>query len=140
MKNNKIMPYILLLIAGVVLAYIGGFVITGLELKSISGVCIGIGSGLFGMSIAQIIMIRIADKNPSYEHKKKIEVMDERNTYIRNASKSKAFDVMGVALGILMLVYALINADLLVILLLVGVYLFVYGVYIVYLSKYSKEM
>ena len=140
MKNKKTILYITLLIIGVVLAYIGGFVITGLELKSISGVCIGIGSGLFGMSIAQIIMIKIGDKNPSYEHKKNIEVMDERNTYIRNTSKSKAFDVMGVALGILMLVYALINADLLVILLLVGVYLFIYGVYIIYLSKYSKEM
>jgi hypothetical protein len=140
MKNKKTILYTFLLIAGVVFVCIGGFVITGSELKSISGVCIGIGSGLFGMSIAQIIMIKIANKNPSYEHKKNIEVMDERNTYIRNTAKGKAFDVMGIALGILMLVYALINADLLVILLLVGVYLFIYGVYIVYLSKYSKEM
>ncbi|MDF2673416.1 MAG: hypothetical protein K0R09_1681 [Clostridiales bacterium] len=140
MKNKKIITYILLLIVGAALVYIGGFVITGLKLKSISGVCIGIGAGLFGMSIGQIIMIRITKKNPSYEHKNNIEVMDERNIYIRNTAKGKAFDVMGVALGILMLVYALINADLLVILLLVGVYLFIYGVYILYLSKYSKEM
>lgn len=140
MKNKKTIFYIFLLAAGVILVYMGGFLFTASEFSTVPGVCIGIGSGLFGMSIAQIIALGITKKNPLLEHKKNIEVMDERNIYIRNTAKGKAFDFMGIALGILMLVYSVINADLLVVLLLVGVYLLIYGIYIAYLSKYFREM
>ena len=43
-------------------------------------------------------------------------------------------------MGILMLVFVLINVDLLPILLLVGAYILVYVFYFVYLNNYLKEM
>lgn len=140
MKSKKGILYTGLLLLGIVLFCIGGFIIKGEELKSVSGTFIGIGAGLFGMSIAQIIMLRIADKNPSYKRKMDIETKDERNIFIGNKAKAKAFDVMGVVFGVLMLIYALINVDLWITLLLVGAYLLVYVVYAVYLYKYTREM
>lgn len=140
MINKKIIFNILLVLAGAVLIYTGGFILTGEEIKSVSGVCIGVGSGLIGMNIAHIIIAGIEVRNPSIARKKNIDEKDERNILIRNTAKGKAFDAMGILLAILMLAYLLIDADLLVIFLLVGAYLLMFGIYMVFLSKYLKEM
>jgi len=47
---------------------------------------------------------------------------------------------MGTVFGILMLIYVLIEADRLIIYLVVVAYLLVYAIYILSLNKYSKEM
>lgn len=140
MKKSSMLLYTLLLALGVSLFCVGGFVLTYPDLKSLSALCIGIGAGLFGMSVGQIIVIITADKNPRYKQKMAIEEKDERNILIRNTAKGKAFDVMGFVFSILMLVYALISVDMFIILLLVAAYSIVYIVYIIFLSKYSKEM
>ena len=100
----------------------------------------GIGSGLFGLSVAQLIIIIIAEKNPEYKRKILIEEKDERNMAINNKAKAKGFDAVGYILTILMLIFVFLNADLSIILLLVFAYLLVYGVFIFYLTKYTKEM
>lgn len=68
MKNRNVLYYVLLLV-GIGLFFIGRFILKTPELKSISAIFIGIGSGLFGMSIAKIIQFKIEDKNPSYKRK-----------------------------------------------------------------------
>jgi hypothetical protein len=139
MKNHKTAIFIALLIGGIILISVGGL-LKGAELKSIAGVCIGAGAGVFGVSLAQLLLLRISKKDPAYERKIAIEDKDERNITIRNRAKAKAFDAMGVILGITMLIYALISADLLVILLIVVSYIIIYAVQIYYLSKYAKQM
>jgi|GEM_PF-5984486 len=64
----------------------------------------------------------------------------ERNVSIKSKAKAKAFDIMGTVFGILMLIYVLIEADRLIIYLVVVAYLLVYAIYILSLNKYSKEM
>lgn len=140
MKNKIVRPYDLLLILGIGLFCIGGFVLKAEELKAISGILIGIGAGLFGMSLGRILQMRIEDKDPTYRHKMDIEKKDERNVTISDKAKAKAFDFMSVAFGILMLIYILIQANLLILLLVVAAYLLVHVVYFVYANKYSKEM
>ena len=140
MRNKQMKLYTSLAVLGAILFVIGGFVFTGKDVNTVPGLFIGIGAGLFGLSVAQIIVIVIAEKNPEYKRKASIEEKDERNIAISNKAKAKGFNAMGYILPILMLVYILINADLLFILLLVFAYLLVYGVYIFYLNKYSKEM
>ena len=140
MRNKQIKLYTSLAVLGAILFAIGGFVFTGKDVNTVSGLFIGIGAGLFGLSVAQIIVIVIAEKNPEYKRKASIEEKDERNIAISNKAKAKGFNAMGYILPILMLVYILINADLLLLLLLVFAYLLVYCVYVFYLNKYSKEM
>jgi 4-hydroxybenzoate polyprenyltransferase len=69
-----------------------------------------------------------------------IERKDERNIAISNRSKAKAYDLMIFVFGALMLSFALMGVDLVLILLLVFAYLFVVGYGIFYRIKYDKEM
>ncbi len=137
MKNKKMKLYVALAVMGAVLIAIGKFVLLD---DTTSGLFIGIGAGLFGLSVAQIIVIGIAGKNPEYKRKTSIEENDERNIAINNKAKAKGFDAMGYILTILMLIFVFVNANLSIILLLVFAYLIIYGVFIFYLNKYSREM
>ena len=69
-----------------------------------------------------------------------IEQKDERNIAIQSQAKAKAYDLMIFVFGALMICLALMNVDMLVILILVTSYLFVVGYGIYYRIKYDKEM
>jgi hypothetical protein len=108
--------------------------------KSVGGVCIGVGAGLFGMSISNLYMKRLEEKEPEIMKKKEIEYSDERNTAIRNRAKAKAGDItqwfiMGIAY-----VTILINTSMWVTLVVVGVFLLKNILEIYFMNKYQKEM
>jgi len=65
---------------------------------------------------------------------------DERNISIENKAKAKAFDVMQIIFGILIIIYVLLRANLLTIALAVVAYLIILAVYMTSFSKYHKEM
>lgn len=65
---------------------------------------------------------------------------DERNINIENKAKAKAFDVMGIIFGILIIIYVMLKYNLLIILLAIITYLIISIVYLIYFSKYHKEM
>ena len=137
MKTKNLKLYTMLLVLGTLLVIAGKLADLG---DNLTGIFIGGGAGLFGLSVAQIIIIAIAKKNPEFERKTSIEENDERNIAINNKAKAKGFNAMSYILTILMLIFVFINADLLIILLLVFAYLLVYIVCAFYLNKYSKEM
>lgn len=137
MKKNII--YFVMLICGIVLFCIGGFILKGDEVTAISSIFIGVGAGMAGLSIGEIITIYLVKKDPAYKKRIDREANDERNIYIANKAKSKAYSYMIYAFGVLMLIYSLMNVDMKVILLLVGAYISVVGVNIFYINKYSKE-
>ena len=111
MKNKKIKIkiYSALTVFAAILVAIGRFVFTG---DTIPGLLIGMGAGLFGLSVAQIIVIVIAEKNPEYKRKVSIEEKDERNIAINNKAKAEGFNAMGYIFTILMLIFVFLNADL----------------------------
>ncbi len=139
LKNRKGV-YIIILIIGIVLFSIGGFLFKTDRTMAASFILIGIGSGLFGMSVGELIKQNIFKRNPEYKLKMEIETADERNIFIKNKAKAKAFDLMITVYGILMMVYALMSLDMTAVLLLVGAYLLVWGAYFAYFIKYYKEM
>ncbi|QAA35202.1 hypothetical protein C1I91_02500 [Clostridium manihotivorum] len=65
---------------------------------------------------------------------------DDRNIDIDAKAKAKAFDMVGIMLGILILIYAFLNAHIQVIAFVGVAYLLIYVVYMFYFSKYHKEM
>ena len=79
-------------------------------------------------------------KHPELERQMQIEKDDERNVAISNRAKAKAYDGMLFVLAALMVSFALMGADMAVVLLLVFAYLFIVGEFIYYLNKYQKEM
>lgn len=130
-----------------------GFVILGIglymvkTLENVQGVLltlpyilVGTGCGSFGYGMSNIISKKAISKDVKLQKQMEIEENDERNIAITNKSKAKAYDLMTFVFGIVMLIFALMNIDMVAILLLVAAYLLVHIYAIYYRLKYEKEM
>lgn len=103
-------------------------------------VCVGIGCGIFGNGMGNIISNKVVKGNPEVAKQIEINANDERNIAISNRAKAKAYDIMIFIFGALMVSFTLMGIDTIAILLLVCAYLFVIGYGIYYRCKYDKEM
>lgn len=108
-------------------------------LKALPFICIGLGCGLLGHSMGNVISRKSLRNNPALQKQLEIHKNDERNIANGNTAKAKAYEMMIYVFGALMLSYTLMGIDVIAVLLLVFAYLFViaYGLY--YRYKYDKE-
>jgi len=137
--------YYITTIIGLMLLGIGLFLVkTTIEpqgiMKALPYICVGFGCGIFGHSMGEIISCRAVKNYPGIKKQMEIEKQDERNIAIANRAKAKAYDMMIFVFGALMITFALMNIDLIAVLLLAFVYLFVVGYGVYYRCKYEKEM
>lgn len=109
-------------------------------MRSIPYLCMGIGFGIFGHGVGDIIKLNIIKRNPYKEKMLDIEKKDERNIKIINSAKAKAYDMMIYVFAILILAFIFIEVDLIVLLLLIAADLFMISCSIYYSYKYNKEM
>lgn len=109
-------------------------------LRALPYMCIGLGCGIFGHSMGEIISLRAIKNHPDVEKQMIIDKQDERNVAIGNRAKAKAYDMMVFVFGALILAFALMGVDIVAVLLLVFVYLFVIGYGAYYRYKFNKEM
>jgi len=109
-------------------------------MRALPYIFIGIGCGVFGHGMGEIISYRVVKNNPDILKQIEIEKKDERNIKISNHAKAKAYDMMIYVFGALMVCFALMGVEFVEVILLVCAYLFVifYGVYCRY--RYNKEM
>lgn len=73
----------------------------------------GMGGGMIGVGIAQLIRFRRAEKDPEYREKRQIQEGDERNLFIQGKAWQWAATLFIVAAGIGVVVFRLIGQDLL---------------------------
>lgn len=137
-------PY-LFTILGLSLLAIGLYLIKTIAepqgmMKALPYVCVGIGCGIFGQGMGNVICDKVIKSSPSAEKQLEIDRNDERNIAIGNRAKAKAYDMMIFVFGSLLLAFALMGVDMTAILLLVFAYLFVAGYGIYYRFKYDREM
>jgi len=109
-------------------------------MRALPYVCMGVGSGILGQGMGEIISRRAIKNNPDIQKRMDIEKNDERNMAIANRAKAKAHDMMIFVFGALMIAYALMGIDMVAVLLLVFAYLFVIGYGIYYRFKFDREM
>lgn len=109
-------------------------------MRALPYICIGIGCGLFGHGLGNVISERAIRSDPDLQKKLDIEKNDERNIAIANKAKGKAFDMMTFVFGALMVSFALMGVGIIAVLLLVFAYLFVHGFALYYRFKFDKEM
>ena len=110
------------------------------QLKAISGILLGVGAGLIGMSISNLIMNRMLEKDPKLKRKNEIEFKDERNISIRNHAKAKAADIIQWFIMGIAYLTILIGSPIWVTLLIVVVFMLYHGLTAYYVSKYQNEM
>ena len=103
-------------------------------------VFIGVGCGIFGHGMGNVIGRKVLKGNPEIKKQMDIDKNDERNIAISNRAKAKAYDLMIFVYGALMVSLSLMNVGLTVVLLLVCAYLFVVGYGVYYRFKFDKEM
>lgn len=129
---------IVLLLFGLI--WIKGDFHTPAAMRGLPYVCIGLGCGLFGQGIGSLISSHTLKKHPELQKQMEISRKDERTQAIQHRAKSKAFDRMLYVFSALILAFAVMGVDVVVVLLLVFVYLFVIGTFVYYFARYDKEM
>lgn len=131
----------ILTIVGVGL-FAGGlyFIKTIEDPQALPFIFVGLGCVIFGHGLGEIILQRAMKSDPAAAKQLEIDKKDERNLAIANQAKAKAYDMMVFVFGALLLSFALMGIDLLVLLLFVFTYLLiiVYSTY--YRFKFNKEM
>ena len=141
MKRKHDVLAVLLTILGIALGAAGLWMVRTMGPEWRWGyVLIGVGCGLFGHFMGEFLARRAVESDPKAAKELEIQQKDERNVAIGNAAKAKAFDVMLTTFSPLLLILALLEIDLLPLLLLVAAYLFVVFDSIYWLNRYQKEM
>lgn len=131
---------IALLIAGVLLI-VGSLVFLKNDaVRTLSGICFGIGAGTIGVCTSNLLMISWYKKHPEALKQADIEAKDERNEVIRNRAKAKGGDILQWAVMAAAWVAIFADFPIWMVLLLVGIFALKSVLDIVYMSKYSKEM
>ena len=120
---NKKRTQIIFLIIGAVFLVAGGLIMKNPSIKQISGACIGIGAGLWGIGIANLLMSRYYQKHPQAKKQEQIQQNDERNIQIRDKAKAKSADILQWVIMAGALVSIVVNAPLWVTLAIVAVFL-----------------
>ena len=119
---------------------LGVFVVTGEAQKTLSGLLIGVGAGVFGACFANLVTALVQAKSPQYAKRVEIEKTDERNQRINTLAKAKAYDAMVTLFGLLMISFVLMGESLRAVLFMVGAYLLVTAIHIFYVSRFSKML
>ena len=127
-------------ILGMALLALGLFLIKRMEGSALPGVCIGLGCGALGHGLGSMYANFVARRHPEVARQVAVEQQDERNRAVNDRAKARAYDMMIYVFGALMVAYALMNADLTVVLMLVGAYLAIVACCIGFTVHYNKTM
>lgn len=145
MKNKSIGRYLVYTLIGFIILATGA--ILGKLSRDVQGIMqtlpyilIGIGSGIFGQNLGTMINIWAKKKDPQAAKQIEVEEKDERNISIRNMAKAKAYDLMVIVFGSMLMAIALIQIEWTVIIAFVIAYLFVTFSSIYFMIKYNKEL
>lgn len=145
MKSRSIAKNWIFIALSIMLFIVSGFLLAKYPdakgiLLTLPYILIGIGSGILGANVGIVIQNHIFMKNPTARKQLEIEENDERNVFLNQYSKSKAYDATIYLYGALMLYFALIGAKLIFLLPLVGCYLISVVIRMYHLYQCQKKM
>jgi hypothetical protein len=145
MKNKSMGRYLVYSLIGFIILAVGAILAKLTRdsqgiMQTLPYIFIGIGAGIFGQNLGTTFNIYAIKKAPQVAKQKEIEEKDERNISIRNKAKAKAYDLMVMVFGALMMAFALMQVNWTVVLAIVVTYLFVVFSNIYFINKYNKEM
>ena len=125
-------------VIGVAVMTLGLFLMSRMS-AALPGILIGLGAGALGAGLSGVLTSLLSRRYPDMAGKT-VEQQDERNIAISNRAKARAYDLMVYVFGALMVTFALMNADVSMILLLIGAYMIVVACRIGFAVHYNKTM
>lgn len=140
---KKIKSYLITII-GVVLFMTGLYLIKTVfnpqgVMLALPYLCIGVGCGMFGHGLGDILNRIALKKNPDLAKQKEINEKDERNIMIGNMAKARGYNMMTYVFAALLVAYALMGVSFSIIIPFVIAYLFVHFYAIFQHNKIDKE-
>ena len=143
MKQNKL--HMIPPIAGAVLIAAGICLLLALPdsrgaLAALAYVCLGLGCGLLGQGVGNVIAARQRKRNPGAAHLVRIEKNDERNAAVLRRAKARTLDVALILFAALILSFTLLGVGAAAILLSVLVYLAIIGCLLFFQIRYNGTM
>ena len=122
-----------MLITGILLAILT-------EVGIVSFVLIGIGAGSFTGGFAGFISTRMMKRDADFARKINIEMADERNIMVELKAKAGAHDFISWTLWPVIILFAAMQFELWVVLLLVGIQLMRVTIMILLMRKYRRTI
>lgn len=108
-------------------------------LRTLPYLCIGVGCGMFGHGIGDLLSKKAVEHDPGLAKQIEINRKDERNVMLSNMAKAKGYDIMTYVFGALLLAYALMGASVEIIIPFVTAYLFVQLCAVYFRTKEEKK-
>ena len=144
-KNKNVIEEWLLTFVGIGLVVVG-FLLHKYSLSTdkmmviIPYIFIGVGSGIFGHFMDNLIKYFSTKNHKELERQIQIDKNDERNILIAEKSKAKAYDLMIYLFASLLIIFSLMGVDKLAIIMIVAIYLSI-QIYVLYWrSKFESKM
>lgn len=141
MKRKRAL-FVLQILIGIILFFVGGFVLTPDKMKMVSGLCIGFGAALFALGIGWLIqsILISATEDEKSKRIKAIEVNDERNTRIREKTGYMVAKIMNYVLTAFVLTLGFMGADQLIIILAVALVVIEFILALIFSNYFAKRM
>ncbi|MGG7179054.1 hypothetical protein ACQPU1_15840 [Clostridium paraputrificum] len=141
---NKKKTLISFIIAGIILAVVGlslaFFIKSGEVMSRMSNLISALGFGLVGAGLGGLHKIRRIEKVPGKSKQIEIEYKDERNELIRDKANAKAGDISNWLVLLIAYICIMMGYPTWLVLLILGVFLLKYILWILLINKYNKEL
>ena len=144
-KNKNVIEEWLLTFVGIGLVVVG-FLLHKYSLSTdkmmviIPYIFIGVGSGIFGHFMDNLIKYFSTKNHKELERQIQIDKNDERNILIAEKSKAKAYDLMIYLFASMLIIFSLMGVDKLAIIMIVAIYLSIQIYALYWRSKFENKM
>ncbi len=140
MKRENL-KFLVGMLLGISCFLLAGLVFRGTGMEAWFGLCIGIGAAALALCIGETIRVVVqpASQRAEIDRKKEIEVNDERNVRIREKTGSMVAKTMIYVLSAFIIVLAVLQVDVVIILLAVGLLAVELILFVSFANYYSKK-
>lgn len=144
-KNRNVIKDWFLTFLGIGLVVVGflfhkNSVSTDKMIVTIPYIFIGVGCGIFGLFMGNLIKYFSTKNHEELERQIQIDKNDERNILIAEKSKAKAYDLMIYLFASILIIFSLMGVDKLAIIMMVAIYLSIQIYALYWRSKFERKM
>ena len=136
-KNKRIWYITAVVLSAALLG--SGVYLLGQSIASWGGVCVGLGAAAMGISIGGLFMHEMEKRRQEIRHAKVIERNDERLAYVRNKAAAMTNRIIMWLLFVIALVFAGLEAELYVVLVMAGTILISGIINIIFTVHYNRK-
>ncbi|MFP4457430.1 MAG: hypothetical protein ACLFPS_07205 [Clostridia bacterium] len=137
--SNKNKYYFALIVVGIIVFAIGIYLSRDAGFSIMSTILITLGALGFGFGIGEIIQNNLIDRNKRLLKTIEKQNNPERLIFLNNQAKASAFDLLTKAFPIFILVLAITRENLNTLLILIGLYIMIWVIYLLHLNKLYKN-